>query len=128
MRVHRTVDQVKFIFLEFERSFLRSLSTPLKGYFIENTYKKAESQCFSVGNIMSQPHVSIDHRNNSYVTVDMFGGSTCQENAHLKYSAMVRIICDPIEHEMEYDGDVNCAQFRVRNPLFRPTKILEFVL
>lgn len=39
------------------------------------------------------------------------------DNENLKYSAMVRITCDPVEHELEFDGSVNCEEwFSLRHP------------
>ena len=88
-----------------------------QGYFIEDTYKKNSSDCFSLGNIQSQPHLSKDRRDKSFLTIDMFGGSPCAKNPNIPYSALVRIECAPVEHELEYDGDVNCEQWMsLRHP------------
>jgi hypothetical protein len=35
-----------------------------QGYFIQDFYKKNSSECYSLGNPLTQPHASVDARNN----------------------------------------------------------------
>ena len=61
-----------------------------QGYFIDDGFKN-DADCYSLGMPRSVPHVSLNSRNESLITIELVDGSECKDNHHLHYSALVEL-------------------------------------
>ena len=61
-----------------------------QGYFIDDGFKN-DANCYSLGMPRSVPHVSLNSRNESLITIELVDGSECKDNHHLHYSALVEL-------------------------------------
>ena len=87
------------------------LAVLTQGYFIDDGFKN-DADCYSLGMPRSVPHVSVNSRNESLVTIELVDGSVCKDNTNLHYSALVELKCSASQHELQYGGQTaSCEHF-----------------